>query len=388
MNRRPIILIAGGGTGGHVFPGLAVADALRSLADVDIVFVGTPRGLESRVIRPHGYPLELLDVEPMKGGGAARAVKGGLIAARETLRALRLVRRFRPRAVLSVGGYAAGPVSLAAALLRVKLAVLEPNSVVGFANRLLAPLAARGYIAWSEAGAPFRKGRARVVGVPLRAGFVPQPYAAKGGSPRVLVMGGSQGAQALNERLPGAIARAGKAVPGLQATHQAGRDREAAVASAYASEQVAGVDVTPFLDDVPGAIARADVIVARAGAVTVAEIAAIGRASILIPFPHAADDHQARNAESLARDGGAVAVRQEAADAVRIADEIVRLLGDDTLRVKMADAARAHGKPQAALEIARDLLELAGIPLSRPSPPPRPRHVNGAPAAPSSTEVR
>jgi UDP-N-acetylglucosamine--N-acetylmuramyl-(pentapeptide) pyrophosphoryl-undecaprenol N-acetylglucosamine transferase len=386
--RRPIILIAGGGTGGHVFPALAVADALRAIADVDIVFVGTPRGLESRVIPTHGYPLELLDVTPMKGGGPARAVKGAVVAARETIRALGLVRRFRPRAVLSVGGYAAGPVSLAAALLQVKLAVLEPNSVIGFANRLLAPFAARGYLAWSEAGVAFRKGRARVVGVPLRAGFLPQSYAATAGSARVLVMGGSQGAQALNERMPAAIARAKQAVPTLQAVHQSGRDRDATVRSAYTAEGVSGVEVTPFLDDVPAAIARADVIVARAGAVTVAEIAAVGRASILVPFPHAADDHQAKNAESLAADGGAVAVRQEAADVKRIADELVRLLGDHALRGRMAAAARAHGKPQAAMDIARDLLDLAGIPLAKPTPPPKPRHVNGAPTPPSSPEVR
>jgi UDP-N-acetylglucosamine--N-acetylmuramyl-(pentapeptide) pyrophosphoryl-undecaprenol N-acetylglucosamine transferase len=290
--------------------------------------------------------------------------------------------------VLSVGGYAAGPVSLAAALLQVKLAVLEPNSVIGFANRLLAPFAARGYLAWEAAGASFRKGRARVIGVPLRAGFVPQPYAAKAGSARVLVMGGSQGAEALNERLPRAVALAKGAVPALQTIHQSGRDRDAAVREAYANERVAGVEVTPFLEDVPGAIARADVIVARAGAVTVAEIAAVGRASILIPFPYAADDHQAKNAESLARDGGAVAVKQEAADAARIAAELVRILTDDALRSRIAAAARAHGKPGAALDIARDLLELAGIPCPKPPPPPKPRQVNGAPSTPSPTEAR
>ncbi len=383
MTERPVIVVAGGGTGGHVFPGLAVADALRSLAAVDVVFVGTARGLESRVVPARGYALELLDVQPMKGGGASRAVKGALIAARETFRAVRLVRRLKPRAVLSVGGYAAGPVSLAAALLRVKLAVLEPNSVIGFANRILAPLAARGYLAWSEAGAPFRRGRARVVGVPLRAGFVPQPYAARAGRARLLVMGGSQGAQALNDRLPLAVARAGQAVPGLHVVHQAGRDRDAAVRSAYEDAHVADVVVAPFLEDVPAELAGADLVVARAGAVTVAEIAAVGRASILIPFPFAADDHQARNAESLARGGGAVSLPQEAADVSRIADEIVRLLRDDAARTKMAGAARAHGRPAAAMDVARDLLALAGVPVS----PPKPRHVNGAGAL-SPTEAR
>jgi UDP-N-acetylglucosamine--N-acetylmuramyl-(pentapeptide) pyrophosphoryl-undecaprenol N-acetylglucosamine transferase len=382
VNARPTILVAGGGTGGHVFPGLAVADALRSIADVRVLFVGTPRGLESRVVPQYGYDLELLDVQPMKGGGAARAVKGALVAARETLRALALVRRTKPRAVLSVGGYAAGPVSLAAAMLGVKLAVLEPNSVVGFANRLLSPLARRAYVAWADARGAFREGRARVVGVPLRPGFVPQPYVAKPGAARVLVMGGSQGAQALNERLPHAIARAKESIPALEVLHQAGRERDGAVRDEYAREHV-NAEVTAFLDDVPREIALADVVVARAGAVTVAEIASIGRASILIPFPHAADDHQAKNADSLAREGAAVAVRQESADAVRIADELVRLLQDSELRTRMASRAREHGRPGAAMEIARDLLDLAGIPPS----PPKPRHVNGT-GAPVRSEAR
>jgi len=383
MTGRATILVAGGGTGGHVYPGLAVADALRSIADVDVVFVGTARGLEARVSPQQGYRLELLDVRPMKGGGVARAAKGAVIAARETVRAIALVRRIRPSVVVSVGGYAAGPVSLAAAILGVKIAVLEPNSVVGFANRLLAPFAARAYVAWEETGAKFRKGRARVVGAPLRAGFAPQPYAPRAGNARVLVMGGSQGAQALNERLPAAIARAAASVATIEVVHQAGRERDAAVREAYARENVSHATVTEFIDDVPKEIARADLVVARAGAATVAEIAAIGRASILVPFPHAADDHQARNAESLAGVGGAVSIRQEAADAVRLASEIVRLLMDDVARKKMADAARAHGRPRAAMEIARDLLDLIGIVPSLP----KPRHVNGA-AGSTRTEAR
>jgi UDP-N-acetylglucosamine--N-acetylmuramyl-(pentapeptide) pyrophosphoryl-undecaprenol N-acetylglucosamine transferase len=374
MTTRPTVLIAGGGTGGHVYPGLAVADALRSIADVDIVFAGTPRGLEARVIPERGYRLEMLDVVPIKGGGVARAVRGAAVAARETLRAVALVRRIRPRAVLSVGGYAAGPVSLAAAILGVKLAILEPNSVVGFANRLLAPLAARAYVAWEETVPRFREGRARVVGVPLRSGFAPQAYVPRGGAPRVLVMGGSQGAQALNERLPFAIARASEQVPGLEVMHQAGRDREVGVREGYAREKVEHATVAAYIEDVPREIARADVVIARAGAATVAEIAAVGRASILVPFPYAADDHQAKNAEALARRGGAVAIRQESADAVRVASELVRLLTDERARTKMADVARASGRPQAALEIARDLLDLVGVPASIP----KPRLVNGA----------
>jgi len=356
---RPTVLIAGGGTGGHVFPAVAVAESMHALADDDVVFFGTARGVEARVVPARGWRLELLDVEPMKGGGPARAVRGALVAARATLRALGLVRALRPKAVLSVGGYASGPVSLAAALLGVPVAVMEPNSVLGLANRLLAPFAKRAYIAWDEAGARFRPHVRRDFGVPLRVGFGPKPYAPKG-TLRVLVLGGSQGAAALNERMPEVIARLGD-VPGLEVVHQAGRERDAAVRAAYGREKVERVSVVPFIDDVAGALAEADLVVSRAGASSIAELTVVGRAAVLVPFPHAADDHQARNAEALARAGGAVCVRQEAADVTRLAAEMGRLLRDDRARTLMADASRACGKPRAAHDVAADLLVLAGI---------------------------
>lgn len=364
------ILIAGGGTGGHVFPGLAIAHELRRLADVDVMFVGSPRGLEARVVPEHGYALELLDVEPMKGGGAPRAIRGALVAAKAMQKARTLVRRIRPAAVLSVGGYAAGPAALACASQRVPLAILEPNSTLGLANRLLAPFAKRAFIAWAETGRHFGGDKARLLGVPLRSGFEPRPYAPVAGSKRVLVLGGSQGAQALNETLPRAISRAVSTtdVGHVTVVHQCGRDREDSVRVAYASAGGSSarlsIEVTAFIDDVPPRMAAADLIIARAGAATVAEISAIGRAAVLIPFPHAADDHQGKNATSLASLGGAVCIRQESAsvDEARFASEIGALLADDARRVRMADVARAHGRPNAASEVARDLLSLAGIP--------------------------
>jgi UDP-N-acetylglucosamine--N-acetylmuramyl-(pentapeptide) pyrophosphoryl-undecaprenol N-acetylglucosamine transferase len=359
---RPVVLIAGGGTGGHVFPALAVAEALRSLADVDVVFCGTPRGLEARVVPERGWRLELLDVEPMKGGGVRRAVRGAVVAARATGRALGLVRSLRPRAVLSVGGYAAGPVSLAAALVRVPVAVLESNSVVGLANRILAPFAARAYVAWEETATRFRASARRLVGVPLRSVFAARPYVAHG-TARVLVLGGSQGAAALNERMPDVVARLAD-VPGLEVLHQAGRDRDGPVREAYRRHGAARVEVVAFIDDVAKAIGEADIIVSRAGAATLAELTAIGRPAVLVPFPHAADDHQARNAEALAATGGAVFLRQVDATPERLAVELGHLLRDDAARVAMADASRARGRPDAAHDVAVDLLELAGIPRS------------------------
>jgi UDP-N-acetylglucosamine--N-acetylmuramyl-(pentapeptide) pyrophosphoryl-undecaprenol N-acetylglucosamine transferase len=352
------IVVAGGGTGGHVFPAVAVVEAIECLAAAEVTFCGTARGVEARVIPAGGWPLELLDVEPMKGMGTARALRAGAVAARATLRSVGLLRRLRPHAVLSVGGYAAGPLALAAALGGVPVAVLEPNRVVGLTNRIIAPFAKRAYVAWDEAGGRFRAAARRPFGVPVRKGFGPRPYLARG-TARVLVMGGSQGASALNDRLPDALARLRGRVADLDVLHQAGPGRDGGVRAAYASLGVERVVVSPFLDDVAAAIADADVVVARAGAGTLAEIAAVGRASILVPFPSAADDHQGRNAEGFVRAGAAVAVRQDQADAARLAGEIARLLLDDKARTKMADAARSRGRPDAAHDIAVDLLDLA-----------------------------
>jgi UDP-N-acetylglucosamine--N-acetylmuramyl-(pentapeptide) pyrophosphoryl-undecaprenol N-acetylglucosamine transferase len=355
----PTILIAGGGTGGHVFPALAVAEAMRVAADVDVVFCGTSRGAEVRLVPPRGWALELLDVEPMMGAGALRAIRGAVVAARAMGTARRLVRRIRPRAVLSVGGYAAGPVTLAAALQGVPVAVLEPNRVVGLANRMLGPLAKRAYVASEAAAMPFSAGARRLYGVPLRAGFVPRPYVPND-TCRILVIGGSQGAAALNERMPEAIGRL-SSTHRVEVIHQAGHDRDAAVRLAYASAGVAAVRVVGFVEDVARTIAEADLVVARAGAGTIAEITAVGRASLLVPFPYAAGGHQARNGESLSRIGAALCLGQEAATPSRLAQEIGRLLSDARARVTMADAARAAGRPDAARDVAADLLALAGI---------------------------
>lgn len=359
------ILVAGGGTGGHVFPGLAIARELGRLADVSVVFAGSPRGLEARVVPEHGYALELLDVEPMKGGGPERLIRGALVAAKATHAARAIVRRLRPAVVLSVGGYAAGPASLACVSERIPLAIVEPNATLGLTNRLLAPFAKRAYIAWSETARHFRRGKVRVVGVPLRPGFEPRPYVAASGPKRVLVLGGSQGASALNEALPRAFARA-REQSHFGVVHQAGRDRHVAVREAYEKLGMVDVEVVPFLDDVAERMARADLVIARSGAVTVAEVSAIGRAALFIPFPHAADDHQTKNALSLTKIGGAITIPQEAADEARLVAEIVALLEDDPRRTRMADASREHGRPNAAEEIAKDLLGLAGISV-RPS---------------------
>jgi UDP-N-acetylglucosamine--N-acetylmuramyl-(pentapeptide) pyrophosphoryl-undecaprenol N-acetylglucosamine transferase len=360
---KPRIVIAGGGTGGHVFPGLAIATQLEKLADVEVIFVGSPRGLEKDLVPVRGYALELLDVEPIKGGGIKRAFRGALVAARATWRARSLVNELKPAVVVSVGGYAAGPMALASAASGVPLAIVEPNGVLGLANRILSPVAKRAYVAWPDV---MRSKIVRPLGVPLRDGFEASPYRA-GSSARVLVMGGSQGARAINDAMPEAIAAVKKRVPHVEVLHQSGRGQDEAVRAAYEALGVRA-DVRAFLDDVPGELARADVVVARSGAGAVAEIAAIGRAAIFVPFPFAADDHQRANAESLSKSNAAVCIIQREATPAKLAREIGALLEDAARREAMANAARRMGRPHAARDIAEDLLHLARIPMriSRP----------------------
>jgi UDP-N-acetylglucosamine--N-acetylmuramyl-(pentapeptide) pyrophosphoryl-undecaprenol N-acetylglucosamine transferase len=372
---RACIVFAGGGSGGHVFPGIAIAESVLRGARVEILFAGTPRGMENQLIPAHGYRLELLDVLPIRGRGSIGAAHGAWVAARAVLRSLVLLRRWRPKVVVSVGGYAAGPIALAASLLGVPLAVVEPNGVVGLANRILGPVARRAYVAWGPAATSFSPKKTRRLGVPLRKGFSPVPYLP---SPplRVLVLGGSQGAAPLNERLPEALGMVARAHPDLEILHQAGRDRQSAVALAYQKAALPAARVVAFLDDVAGELARADIIVARAGAGTVAEIAAVGRPALLVPLPHAADDHQTANARAFEDAGGAICLPQNQADAPRLAGELAALLGDPERRVRMSRASRAFGRPDAATEIARDLCALAGIPWR----PERqgPKKTNGA----------
>ena len=353
------ILMAGGGTGGHVFPMIAVADAVRVLApSVRLVFVGTERGLETKIVPERGYELELVSVLPIRGGGPRGALRGIARAAASLPQARALVKRYAPRAVFSIGGYAAGPVSLAARVAGVPLALMEPNAVMGLANRLVAPIVQRAYTAFPESERHFAAKAVLRSGVPIRSGFSPRPLPARQGPLRVLVLGGSQGAKGINERVPKALATA--RVP-IVVTHQTGASHVDGVERAY-RELGAGdrARVVPFIDEVPDALAGSHLVIGRAGASAVSEICAVGRPSILVPFPYASGDHQLRNAESLAADGAAVCLAEADAAPERLAAEIDRLAAPGELE-SMASRARARGRPEAAATIARDLLVLAGL---------------------------
>jgi UDP-N-acetylglucosamine--N-acetylmuramyl-(pentapeptide) pyrophosphoryl-undecaprenol N-acetylglucosamine transferase len=356
------LLFAGGGTGGHVFPMLAVADAVRELLpSVRLVFVGTEKGMETKLVPERGYELELVKVLPIRGGGFRGALRGIGRAAGSIPDARGVVKRVAPRAVFSIGGYAAGPVALAARTLGIPLALAEPNAEAGLANRLIAPFVQRAYIAFPESQRYFSKAVTVQTGVPIRAGFEPAPYTPTGRGLKVLVIGGSQGAKSLNEAVPRALAELG---PSVSVVHQCGRAHEDAARQLYAELGFGQrARVQPFIDDMPGALAAADIVVGRAGASAVAEICAVGRPSLLVPYPFAGD-HQKMNADSLAKDGAAIWLPSAEATAERIAQELRKLMNDTPRLIAMAEAARRLGRPRAAHAIAQDLLALAGDPSS------------------------
>lgn len=353
------LLFAGGGSGGHVFPMLAVADAVRQLLpSARLVFVGTDKGMETRLVPERGYELECVKVLPIRGGGLRGALRGVGRAAASIPEARAIVARVRPSAVFSIGGYAAGPVALAARTLGIPLALMEPNAEIGLANRLIAPLVQRAYLAFPESQRYFAQPRALQTGVPIRGGFEPVPYAPRPGRFQVLVIGGSQGAKSLNEAVPRALRGIGETV---RVVHQCGRAHEAAARSLY-DELGFGerARVRPFIDDMPSAIAEADLVIGRAGASAIAEVCAVGRPSLLVPYPFAGD-HQKLNADSIAREGAARWVPSAEATPERLESELRALMTDPSRLSAMAAKAAELGRPHAAHAIAVDLLALAGL---------------------------
>jgi len=356
------IIVAGGGTGGHLFPGLAVVEELkRRIPHLEVVWVGTARGIEARVIPQRGMRFEALEVTPLKGRSPVELAKSVGRLPGAAWSAQSLIRSVKPDLVIGVGGYASGPLLAAAVMLRVPTAVLEQNAHVGLTNRLLARFVGRAYLSFPETSAIFGDIRVRMFGNPVRRDFVdvsrraltdPEGFEAR--TKHVLVLGGSQGARALDENVPAGLAQAGVTARGLQIIHQASAANVEAVRARYAELGVEAT-VVPFLDDMARAYASAAVVVARAGATTLAELCAIGRPSILVPFPLAADDHQTRNADSLARDGAAILLPQSELNPARLAAELGALLDDDARRLAMAAAARRRGFPDAAAAIVDDL---------------------------------
>lgn len=365
------VMVAGGGTGGHLFPGLAVTEELRRrVPNLGVRFVGTERGIEARILPARGEALDLLEVTPLKGQGLGARLSSLARIPLAMRAASALIRSFEPDLVLGVGGYASGPVLLAASLGGVPTAVLEQNAHVGLTNRLLARFVDRAYITFDATAAVFGEGKTRLTGNPVRREFVeharraladPEGFEAR--AQTILVLGGSQGARKLNEDVPRALAKAEVGRRGLRVVHQTGTSMRDQVEAHYRSLGIEA-DVVTFIDEMARAFSASALVIARAGATTLAELCAIGRPSILIPFPFAADDHQAKNAEALATEGAALCVRESDLDVDDLGQTICELLADSAKRQRMAEAARAHGRPDAAAAIVDDMLGWLGGPLS------------------------
>ncbi|MDD9964773.1 MAG: undecaprenyldiphospho-muramoylpentapeptide beta-N-acetylglucosaminyltransferase [Myxococcales bacterium] len=362
------VMIAGGGTGGHLFPGLSVLEELRRRnPSLSAVFIGTERGIESRVLPSLEEKLEVLDVRPLMGRSPLELLRSLSRLPLSGVHAVSTVRKYRPQLVIGLGGYVAGPVLLAAAAQRIPTVLLEQNAHVGLTNRMLAKVVGRAYLTYEETLPVFGAERGRVLGNPVRRAFVEaaklashDPDGAEARAQRILVLGGSQGARRLNELVPQALALAGVGEMGVEILHQAGRDEVDAVFDRYGDVGL-NAEVVPFIDDMVRAYTSASLVIGRAGATTVAELCAIGRPSILIPYPYAAEDHQAKNAEALARAGAAIAIRENLLEASGLSAHVRRLLSDHDARRRMAERARERGRPDAAAAIVDDILAWLGF---------------------------
>jgi UDP-N-acetylglucosamine--N-acetylmuramyl-(pentapeptide) pyrophosphoryl-undecaprenol N-acetylglucosamine transferase len=360
-SQRLKVLIAGGGTGGHVIPALAIARELRDSHGAEVRFVGTARGLETKLVPEAGFPLELVRSGQLKNVSLAIRARTMLDLPLGVLNCIRLLRTFRPQVVVGVGGYASGPAMIAAVLLRVPTLAYEPNAVPGLANRLVGRYVSSAAVNFAETAQYFRN--AVVTGVPVREKIFAVRDKALGSEPRLLITAGSNGAKIFNETLPGIAARLLQRVPGLTIVHQTGERALAATTEAYSD---AGVDservaVKAFLTDMPEQYAAADLVLARAGS-TVAELAAAGKPSLLVPLPTAADDHQRKNAELVAAGGAAEMLLQMDATPEILLERLVALLTDRERLQAMSVAARAMGKPGALGRIGEMVAKLGGTP--------------------------
>jgi UDP-N-acetylglucosamine--N-acetylmuramyl-(pentapeptide) pyrophosphoryl-undecaprenol N-acetylglucosamine transferase len=351
------VILAGGGTGGHVIPALAIAQELQKQNAADILFIGTARGIENRLVPAAGFSLKLIEIGTLNRVSWKTRFKtlAGLPTA--VWEARRMLKEFRPDVVIGVGGYASGPAMLAAVLGRTPTVAFEPNVVPGFANRVVARWVSAAAVHFEETSKYFKN--AKVVGVPVRQAFFEIDRKSPG-QPTLLVFGGSQGAQAINRVMIESIMGLTERVPRIHIIHQTGeRDFDTAQA-AYAS--LGGVvEAHRFIDDMPGYFTQADLIVCRSGASTVAEITAAGKPAVFVPFPRAADDHQKRNAEALERAGAAVMLEESKLNRETLIDTVAGLFSAPARLTQMGEAASKLAHPNAARDIAGIAVKLAGV---------------------------
>jgi UDP-N-acetylglucosamine--N-acetylmuramyl-(pentapeptide) pyrophosphoryl-undecaprenol N-acetylglucosamine transferase len=343
------LLIAGGGTGGHIFPALAVAEQLRrDQPTSEVLFVGSADGLEQRLVPAADFALETIAVGKLKGTRWTVRLTTLAGLPRATLRAMQLLRRFRPEVVVGVGGYASGPVVLAARLLRLPIVLLEQNAIPGATNRVLSRLAGRVVIAYPESARFFPAGRTCCLGNPVRPALVellraaPLPHR----PPALLVLGGSQGARRLNELVVEAAPAIFAARPQLRLLHQTGEADHPWVSERY--RRWPNARALPFVEEMGPAYAASQLVISRAGATTLAELGVAGRPALLVPYPFAADDHQTANARSLVAAGAARLLAQDQLTAQDLARQVIELLDQPAELRRMARAMADSGRPQAA----------------------------------------
>jgi UDP-N-acetylglucosamine--N-acetylmuramyl-(pentapeptide) pyrophosphoryl-undecaprenol N-acetylglucosamine transferase len=348
-------ILAGGGTGGHVIPALAIAQQLQKQYNAEILFIGTARGIENRLVPPAGFPLRLVQVGALKNVSLATRLRTFSDLPRAVWEARRIFREFHPDVVVGVGGYASGPGMLAAVLMRVPTLVFEPNFVPGFANRVVARFVSAAAVHFQETGRYFR--HCEITGVPVREAFF--QISGWPATPTVLVFGGSQGAHAINQVVMDSAGELLSRMPQLRIIHQTGERDLNDVQAAYA-KLGGSVEAHRFIDDMPGAFAKASLLICRSGASTVAEATAAGKPAVYVPFPRAADDHQKRNAEALERAGAAVMIEESKLSRQTLVETVTSLLANPSRLGEMGEAARQQSHPNAARDIASMAAKLAG----------------------------
>jgi UDP-N-acetylglucosamine--N-acetylmuramyl-(pentapeptide) pyrophosphoryl-undecaprenol N-acetylglucosamine transferase len=350
-------ILAGGGTGGHVIPALAIARELQSRYQAEVLFIGTSRGIENRLVPTAGFELKLIEVGALKNVSLATRLKTFIALPRAISTAKKMLREFKPDVVIGVGGYASGPAMIAAQRLRIPTLAFEPNLVPGLANRLVARRVNGAAVHFEETAKYFNN--TKVTGVPVRPEFFAIPSRPALATPSLLVFGGSQGAAAINAAVVGALPELKLAIPNLKIAHQTGEKDLPDTKAAYEKAGVAA-EVSAFITDMPRAFAEADLIVCRSGASTVAEITAAGKPAIFIPFPRAADDHQTRNAQALEKAGAAILIPQSELTGHVLAQRISGLLKDRSKLAAMSAASKRLAHPSAGREIAEMAAAIAG----------------------------
>ena len=353
------VVIAAGGTGGHMYPAIAYAKAFQRVdPEGQILFIGTGKAVERNILSQEGFPMESIQVEGFVGKSFVNMLRSLWLLPQSLWRAIRLLRSPKTDLVIGTGGYFSPPVVCAAWLLRIPRVILEPNAMPGLANRLLGPLADRIFLAFEQARKFFSPSRVRVIGTPIRQAFVvDQPPALPQKVRHVLIFGGSQGAQAINSAMLEAIERSEIIRKSITLTHQTGAEDFERIRQRY--EQLAvEADVQPFLFDMPKELAKADLVICRSGASTLAELAAYGKVGILIPLPHATHNHQELNARAMEQSGAARMMKQSELNGQKLAEEIEYLMQDIPTLQTMARKSWEARKVDATDHMVRECLVL------------------------------